>query len=123
MSSLVLLGVAVAGGFGAVLRWLVDVLTARKLRGGFPWGIFLVNVSGSFVLGLLTGLLAAGDPTLTVLGTGFLGGYTTFSSVAATSAVMLDNGDRREAAANVVGTFVVSVAAAALGLLLGGFRG
>lgn len=123
MSPLLLAAVAVAGGLGAVLRWLADSLAARHLRGPFPWGILLVNVSGSFALGLATGILGSADPVGTVIGTGFLGGYTTFSSVAATSALMLDRGGRRIAAANVFGTLVLSVTAAVLGLLLGRLAG
>ncbi|GAA3574279.1 fluoride efflux transporter CrcB [Microlunatus spumicola] len=117
---------ALAGGLGAVARFVLDgtVTAARARRGGaaHPVGTTLINLSGSFLLGLLAGL-AAGQvldaPGLLVLGTGFLGGYTTFST-AAYETVRLAEG-RRWAAALVhgLGQAVVATALAALGYLLG----
>ena len=70
---------SVAGGLGAVLRWLIDVAVSRRTRSRFPWGVWLVNVLGSFVLGLVAGWLAAApaglEPFATIVGAGLLGGF------------------------------------------------
>ena len=111
MTPLLFVGVALAGGMGAGLRWLVDALLSRRLPRGFPWSILLVNVSGSFVLGLLAGI-ALNQGLLSVLGTGLLGGYTTFSAVAVDSQVLARDGRRRAAWGNALGTLGLTVAAA-----------
>jgi fluoride exporter len=111
---------ALAGGAGAALRFVVDGAVGRVLGTRVPWGTALINVSGSFVLGLLTGLALHGLPeaVLAVLGTGLLGGYTTFSTASVDTVRLLQQ--RRYAASLVygVGVLVVSVAAALLGLAL-----
>lgn len=109
---------AVAGGLGAVARWALDLLVARKWTGEFPLGILVVNVTGSLLLGVVTGSLE-GTTVAFIVGAGLLGGYTTFSSVAATTAVMLSEHRTRAAVLNAAGTFVLSVAAAAVGLAVG----
>lgn len=116
---------ALAGGLGAVARFVLDglvgtVSTARSWR--FPVSTTLINLSGSFLLGLLAGLAAGRllpGSALLVLGTGFLGGYTTFST-AAYEAVRLA-GQRRWGAALLhgLGQVVVATALAALGYLVG----
>jgi fluoride exporter len=112
--------VAVAGGVGAGLRFLVDGLVRGRLGARLPWGTALINVSGSFLLGLLTGLVTRGMPpeVLAVLGTGLLGGYTTFSTASIETVRLLQQ--RRIAASLLygLGVLVLSVAAAGLGLLL-----
>ncbi len=118
MNALVVVAVALAGGAGAGLRYLVDRLV--PMRGGFPFGILIVNVSGSFVLGLLTGLATALAPEAAmVLGVGLLGGYTTFCTVSVESALLAERGRWKDAAANLLGTLVLAVAAAAGGIALG----
>lgn len=75
--------VGLAASVGALARYLLDQAVSRRWESALPWGTFVINVSGSFALGLLTGLAAhQGLPThvLTVLGTGICGGYTTFST-------------------------------------------
>jgi len=72
----------VGGGLGAGARYLVDGAIMRGRRGIFPVGILVVNVIGSFLLGLLTGIPHLAPAWLAILGTGVLGGFTTFSSVA-----------------------------------------
>lgn len=116
------LAAAVAGGVGAGLRYLVDSAVTRGRRGAFPLGILIVNVSGSLALGILVGLGAAVAPPeiVLVVGTGLLGGYTTFSTVSVETVLLLQRGRRRAALVNVVGTLVLSLAAAGLGTLLGG---
>ncbi|WOF22687.1 CrcB family protein [Microbacterium betulae] len=118
MSIVLLLAVAVAGGIGSGLRWTADALLSRVVAAGFPWAILVVNVSGSFALGMLTGA-SLGSPWPAVIGTGLLGGYTTFSTVSADSAVLWREGRAREALANVLGTFALCVLAAAAGLAAG----
>ena len=117
MSGLLLTGVALAGGLGAVARWAVDALVVRLLPGsGLPWGILLVNVMGSFALGLL---LAGGhEATVRVLGTGFCGAFTTFSTVFVALVVLLGRRRFGAAAGYLLLTLTACPAAAALGLSL-----
>jgi fluoride exporter len=118
MNPLLLLAVAAAGGVGAGLRYLLDLAVQRLVGGRFPWGILVVNVTGSCALGAVTA--AALPPEWTwLVGTGLLGGYTTFSAVSAESWLLAENGRRGAAWANAAGTAVACVAAASLGLLLG----
>jgi CrcB protein len=72
-------GVAVLGALGAYARFAVGELVNLRRPGSFPAGTFVVNVTGAFALGLLTGLSVTGDALL-VLGAGLLGSYTTFST-------------------------------------------
>ncbi len=121
MSALELLLVAVGGGVGAALRFLLDGLVKARVS-GFPLGTVVINVSGSLVLGLLTGLGQAGTlplPAVAILGTGMMGGYTTFSTASVETVQLLRSGKTRLAVLNGLGMLVVSVGAAALGLLLG----
>ena len=125
---LLVLGTALAGGLGAVLRQLCDSGVQRLLAGrradGYPWGIVAVNVLGSAVLGVLTGLASSGDGpssgTVLVLGVGLLGGYTTLSSSVLHSLEVGQDGGWRQGALHAVLTWALSVAAAVLGLLLAG---
>ena len=112
--------VAAAGGVGAGLRYAVDAIVMRGRRGRFPLGILIVNVTGSFALGVVAGLGSAIDGGwATAIGVGLLGGYTTFSTVSVET-VLLGRGGRRDWAwLNLVGTLVVSGLAAALGVGLG----
>lgn len=73
------IGVGVLGAFGAFARFHVSAAVTARYPGDFPFGTFVVNLTGGFALGVLTGL-SAGDAALLVLGTGLLGGYTTFST-------------------------------------------
>jgi CrcB protein len=111
----------VAGGVGAGIRYLMDAGVQRGRREAFPLGIFLVNVTGALLLGLLTGMgSAVGADWVAVLGVGLLGGYTTFSTVSVDSVMLVRRGRRDWAVINLVGTLVVATAAAVLGLVLGG---
>jgi CrcB protein len=111
---------AVAGGLGAVLRFVVDGVVRDLVGARVPWGTALINVSGSFVLGVLTGLTTRGlsEAVLLLLGAGLLGGYTTFSTASVETVRLLQQ--RRYAASLLygVGVLVLSVAAALLGLAL-----
>lgn len=109
--------VALAGGLGAGLRFLVDGLVQRRVHGKVPLGTLVVNVTGSFVLGLLVALLPDGD-ALTVLGVGLLGGYTTFSA-ASLEAYSLADHSRALAVAHAAWMLLLGLAAAGLGLWIG----
>lgn len=117
MTPLLFVLVAVAGGAGAGLRYLLDLVVTALVGARFPWGTLVINVVGSFGLGILVGTVTDAD-LLAVVATGLLGGFTTFSSVASASAVLWD--ERRTAAsvANALGTLVLAVAAASGGLAL-----
>ncbi|MPV36596.1 fluoride efflux transporter FluC [Georgenia subflava] len=111
---------ALAGGLGAVSRYLVDGAVRARTRPDNPAGVLLVNITGSFLLGLVTGLLGqSAGPLALVVGTGFCGGYTTFSTSVVVVVDLLRH--RRVAAALrlAAGTLVSTVAAAALGLAIG----
>ncbi|WP_431797358.1 fluoride efflux transporter FluC [Microbacterium kunmingense] len=109
-----------AGALGAGSRYVVDTLVQRVWMRTFPVGILLVNVTGSFLLGLLTGAaLALDDSLVAIVGVGFLGAYTTFSTVSVETMLFAERGRWRLALGNVVGTLLAGVAAAGGGLLLG----
>jgi CrcB protein len=118
--------VCLAGGLGAALRYAVDAAVTPRVRVSFPVATMLINISGSLLLGLLTGVAVTnGLPRewLLVLGGGLLGGYTTFSTASVEAVRLLR--DRRVVAAVVygVGVAVLAVAAAALGVGLGAALG
>lgn len=109
--------VAVAGGLGAACRLLIDGLVSSRSSDRFPWGTRLINVAGAFLLGLLVTL---DDPRgEAVIGTGFLAGFTTFSTASFETARLAI--DRRPGAATVygLGVFGLAVAAASTGYVLG----
>ncbi len=116
---------ALAGGLGAVARFVLDGAisaagTARSWR--YPVGTTVINVSGSFLLGLLAGLAAGRllpDAALLVLGTGFLGGYTTFSTAAFEAVRLGEQGRWVAALVHGLGQVVLATVLAALGYLAG----
>jgi fluoride exporter len=110
-------GVALLGGVGALLRFAVDGFVAERAGGEFPWGTFVVNISGAFVLGLLAGVALHGDALL-LAGTAVLGSYTTFSTWMFESHRLAEEGDLMLALANVAVSLIVGVGAAELGRLI-----
>ncbi|GAA1853507.1 fluoride efflux transporter CrcB [Brevibacterium marinum] len=123
MTPLVFIALALAGGIGASARMLLDGLIKSRVSGAVPWGTITINVSGSLVLGLLTGLASAQllpEAWQLIVGTGFLGGYTTFSTASFETIRLIQ--ERRWAAGLVsaLGTLVLATAAAGLGLWAGG---
>jgi CrcB protein len=121
MSTTGYLLMALAGGGGAVTRFAVDGALKARWPGRFPWQTVLINVTGSLLLGFLTGLvLFHAQPTLltTVAGTGFCGGYTTFSTASFETARLIQLRAPLLAFANAIGTPLLSIAAAAAGLVL-----
>lgn len=105
---------ALAGGLGASVRFGLD----SWLRPRTAWSIHLINVSGSFLLGLLIGV-RPDAALLTVLGVGFLGGYTTFSTASLDAAQLVFDRRYTQAAVNVISMVLMSVAAASGGYALG----
>lgn len=117
------LWMALAGGIGAGTRHSVDALVRPRVSVTMPWSTHLINITGSLLLGLVVGL-GADDSWRTIAGTGFLGGFTTFSTASVETAHMAIDGRYRAAFANAFGMIVLSVVAAALGYALGhGFDG
>lgn len=116
MNPLLFVGAALAGGVGAVLRYLVDLGVAHFAGRRFPWGILLVNLSGSFALGVVTTAL---PDAAFLLGAGLLGGYTTFSTAMLDTVALWRDGERPASAFNAVGMLLLGVLAAGLGLALG----
>lgn len=117
------LAVAAAAGVGAVVRYVIDQVVQHRTRGDFPYGTLLINLTGSLLLGLITGLvLDHGFPATPaiIIGSGFAGGYTTLSTWAWESVALAETGDLLEASLNVAGSFALGlgVAAAGLGLAL-----
>lgn len=116
-----LIALIVAGGVGAGIRYVVDVVVTRGRREAFPIGILVVNVTGSAMLGLLTGLgTVIGAEVMAVLGIGLLGGYTTFSTVSVETVQLARRGRRDWAVVNLAGTLAAAVVAAAIGMTIGG---
>jgi CrcB protein len=114
---LVWVGVAVAGGAGALARFALDALVSERLGSGFPWGTLAVNVSGAFVLGLLAGAALHGD-AFAVAGTGALGSYTTFSTWMLETQRLGEDGQPWLLALNVVLSLAAGLGAVALGRTL-----
>ena len=111
----------VAGSCGAVARFAVDGWVGDRTAGLFPWGTFAVNVSGSLVRGFLIGLAlshALSTTPVVVLGTGFCGAYTTFSTFTYETVRLVEGGDVDEALRNAAGTIVTCAVSAAAGLVL-----
>lgn len=118
MSALVWIGVALLGGFGAVLRFGLDALVQSRFGGEFPIGTLAVNLVGSFCLGVLTGRSVVGDALL-LGGTATLGSFTTFSTWMLETERLAEEGDGRLAVANVAISFAAGLGAAAVGWLAG----
>lgn len=115
--------VALAGGLGAVTRFVVDAEVGRRTEGGvLPLGTIVINISGSLLLGLITGwwVFHTGDPGIKqLLGTGFMGGYTTFSTACVEASRLARAGRGWSVLVHAAGMLVVSIAVAALGYWLG----
>ena len=123
MSPAEVLLLGAAGGVGAVVRYLLDTAVSARVRGSLPLATIGINVTGSFLLGLVAGLVLRGvaDPAVqAVIGTGFLGGYTTFSTASYQSVSLALSGRWGAAVVNGVGTLAASLAAALAGLALAG---
>ena len=110
--------VLLGGAIGAPLRYLTDLLVQTRYPGPFPWGTFLVNVAGSLVLGITAALVTAGAPpwVFALVGTGFCGALTTFSTFSYETVRLIEEGSMFKAAMNCLGSVAV-----ALGVCAGGY--
>jgi CrcB protein len=111
----------VAAGIGAPARYLLDGVVQDRTTGAFPWGTFTVNATGCFALGLLTGLglyHGLGSGARTVLGTGAMGAYTTFSTFTFETVRLAEEGAVIEAGLNAGAGLLVGLLAATAGLVL-----
>jgi CrcB protein len=115
------IGFLVAAAIGAPARYLLDGWVRDRTGGSFPWGTFAVNMTGCLALGLLTGLglyHGLGATTRTMIGTGGLGAYTTFSTLSFETVRLAEDGAPDRALLNAAGSLLLGLAAAATGLAL-----
>jgi CrcB protein len=117
-SVLAWLGVGVFGAIGSWARFHVGLIVAARRPSDFPFGTFVVNLTGGFLLGLLTGLSVTGDALL-VFGTGLLGGYTTFSTWMVEAERLGEDGEWTLMWGYLLGSMLAGVAATGLGWLTG----
>jgi CrcB protein len=114
--------VFLGGGLGSTLRHIVNVVSARYLGTAFPYHTFIINITGSTVMGLIAGYLAfkgeASQPWRLFLMTGILGGYTTFSAFSLDAALLYERGEIGLALLYVLGSVVLSIAGLFAGLAL-----
>ena len=119
------LWIAIGGALGSVGRFWLSGVIGRRFGETFPWGTLLVNVSGSFAIGLLAALAEPGgrrfiSPTgRQFLMYGVCGGYTTFSSFSVQTLELLRDGDWLKAGANAAGSVILCLVAVWLGYALG----
>jgi CrcB protein len=111
--------VALGGAIGSVARYLVSTIQSPTWT-GFPYGIFIVNVSGGFIMGVMAELMAlkfSVSPEMRAfLATGIMGGYTTFSTFSLESALLIERQAYVTAAGYVAGSAILSIAALFFGL-------
>lgn len=113
-----LAGAGLLGGLGSAARYVIERAVSERVERRFPYGTLIVNVSGSFALGLAVGAGLDGD-ALRLVGVGLLGGYTTFSAWMVESRALEDSGRRGQAVANVLVSLAMGLAAVWLGRELG----
>ncbi|WP_345473791.1 fluoride efflux transporter CrcB [Glutamicibacter ectropisis] len=121
MTPMLFVIVALCGGLGAVMRFALDTFISARSGGLLPWGTMTINVSGSLALGFFTGLLTGTgmDQTwLLAVGTGVLGGYTTFSTASFDTVRLLRAGRPLASLATAFGTLITAILAAYIGFLL-----
>jgi CrcB protein len=117
-----ILAIGLGGGIGSIARYLTMIGCGRLCGTSFPWGTLAVNVLGSFVMGVLAEIFrrhVLRDPVLAaLLTTGFLGGYTTFSTFSLDVAVLFERGEAIAAGGYIVASVVLSLIAIGGGLAL-----
>lgn len=111
-------GVMVMGGFGALARFALDRAVNQRVGRPFPFGTLAVNASGACLLGFLAGLALSPQVAL-VVGTGFVGSYTTFSTWMLETQRLTEERQIVSAFANIAGSVVIGLAAAWLGQTMG----
>lgn len=122
MTLLLFVALALAGGLGAACRLLLDGIIRSRSNGSMPWGTITINLTGSFLLGVITGLVAGQllpETWQLIAGSGFLGGYTTFSTASFETVRLLQ--ERKWVASLLTGLGVLATAtiAAGFGLWIG----
>lgn len=112
--------VALGGAVGATLRYLTGVFATRTFGADFPFGTMIVNVLGSFLMGVLIVTLAerGGMRFAPLLAVGFLGGFTTFSSFSLDLVSLVERGEMGAAAVYLLGSVILSIGALFAGLSL-----
>jgi fluoride exporter len=122
MNFLAVAGVAAGGAIGSVARYLIAGWVQSPAWNGFPYAILIVNITGSFVMGLITGALAlkfhVTPETRAFLTTGIVGGYTTFSTFSLESAMLVERHAYGQTALYIAGSVVLSILALFAGLWL-----
>lgn len=115
-----LIQVALGGAIGASARYLTNVASLRLFGPGFPWGTVVVNVLGSFLMGVLVVAMAqlSGNRLAPLLMTGVLGGFTTFSAFSLDAVTLWERGEVLQAVSYVAGSVSVSIAALVAGLFV-----
>jgi fluoride exporter len=119
---LTLLLVMIGAAIGAPTRWLLDQAVSTRTGGVFPLGTWTINISGSLLLGLVLAANAFGPAPLAIvalLGTGFCGGFTTFSTFGFETIRLVESGSGLEAGINVVSSLAVGLLAAVAGWYVG----
>jgi fluoride exporter len=115
--------VGLAGALGAGTRYLLGRIIAERVSAQIPFGTLLINVTGAFAIGLLFALASQKvlSPILqTILATGFLGGYTTFSTLCWEGTQLIRKGHMVQSFCYFASTFVLGLCAVVLGITLGG---
>jgi CrcB protein len=120
MSALLWIAVAGLGALGAVARLLVEDVVSSRLPLTFPVGTLAVNLSGTFVLGLLTGVALTGN-AMVLAGAATIGSYTTFSTWMLETHSLAEDGRQAAALANVLVSVALGLGAVVLGRMLGGW--
>jgi len=117
------LAVAAAGALGALARYGLEGLVSRRAPGAFPWGTFAVNITGAFVLGfvftVMTEQLTVAPWIRGAVTIGFLGAYTTFSTLSFETYRLAEDGALGVAAANALGSLAAGLTAVYLGVVAG----
>jgi CrcB protein len=114
--------IAVAGSIGAVSRFVLDGHIRARYNRDFPWATLVINVSGSLVLGIVSGILLKHHGFTNaeaIIGTGFCGGYTTFSTASFETVRLLEERRYASAFGNAAGGIIATIIAAAFGIAIG----
>ncbi len=115
--------IAIAGAAGALARYGLEGFVSRRVTGAFPWGTFTINVSGAFVLGfvftVMTEQLTTAPWVRGAVTIGFLGAYTTFSTLSLETYRLMEDGALGLAAANAIGSLAAGFGAVYLGVVAG----
>jgi CrcB protein len=115
--------IALGGAAGATTRYLIDTWVSERAGGAFPWGTIVINVSGSLILGLLFALaIDRGVLPASIRGPvliGFIGAYTTFSTLMLESWRLIESGAIGLGFANLIGSSVMGMVAVVVGLMIG----